>query len=126
MRHPQSLTRTCADCRQWIYDEHYRRLTRRGQPVARPANIPTPCSTCPKQNPTLGRRLDRTLAAICRQIEVYWQVRGTQGRCLAAKEAIDPILIRNLGLIDAALTRAQIDRACRHYLQALLTKGKRR
>jgi hypothetical protein len=109
-----------------MYDEHYRRLTRRGQPVARPANIPTPCHMCPKQNPSLGRRIDRDLESICRQIDLYWQVRGTQGRCFAAPDAIDPILVRNLGLIDAALTRAQIDRACRHYLHALLTKGKRR
>jgi hypothetical protein len=46
--HPRIAARSCDDCRAWLYDETGARVLRAGQPVARPANTPTPCSACPK------------------------------------------------------------------------------
>ncbi len=41
---------TCQDCKDWIYDENWKRLRDRktGKEYRRPLGTPTPCHKCPK------------------------------------------------------------------------------
>jgi hypothetical protein len=103
--HPQLLKRTCALCRQWLFDDNHQPLMRAGQPIARPAGSPTPCWICPKHSPAQSAGIDRDLPRISHTLVRYFEVRATQGRCLSEREARDARLTRNLALVDAA-TRA--------------------
>ena len=105
--HPQILAQSCHDCRRWVFDEQHRKLLRRGQPVARPAGAPTPCHACPKQNPTLGRRLERELGRVSHAINRYFEVRASHGHCLSAAERRDALTIRNLTIVDLVVRQRE-------------------
>lgn len=38
----------CDDCKQWMYDDDWKRCTRLGVDLPRSAGTPTPCWKCPK------------------------------------------------------------------------------
>lgn len=57
LAHPEVAGRSCADCRQWMYDDGERLTARKlidseGKPLPRPPGRPgevtTPCDRCPK------------------------------------------------------------------------------
>jgi len=68
---------------------------------------PTPCWSCPKQNPTRGQRLERALPKVTRALNLYYQVRGSAGQCLAQPEREDAIVRRNLGIVDVLIMRLE-------------------
>jgi hypothetical protein len=98
--HPQILGQSCDACRRWVFDEQHRKLMRNGQLVARPYGAPTPCHACPKQNPTLGRRLERELGRVSHAINRYFEVRASFGHCLSEAERRDAVTRRNLAIVD--------------------------
>ena len=48
MNHPLVASRSCGECKQWLYDEDGTRTERAGVPAPRPRGQPTPCYKCPK------------------------------------------------------------------------------
>jgi len=107
--HPQLLEQTCSACRRWIYDQRHQKITRRGQPVARPAGVPTPCSTCPKANPADGAYFDRHAADFAWLIRRRHEAIATGGACFSAAERADPLLHRNLGVVEAVLRKLETE-----------------
>ena len=113
MLHPQLLQRTCSACRRWIYDEHHKQLMRRGQPVERPPGVPTPCSTCPKENPADGAYFDRHAGDFAWLIRRRHEAIATGGACFSAAERADPMLHRNLGVVEAVLHKLEVEQLLR-------------
>jgi hypothetical protein len=105
--HPQILGQTCDACRRWVFDNQHRKLLRRGQPVARPFGAPTPCHSCPKRNPTLGRGLERELRRVSHAINRYFAVRASFGHCLSEAERRDAVTIRNLAIVDLVVRQLE-------------------
>ncbi len=118
--HPQLLKRTCQQCQTWLFDDQHRLVQRAGRPVRRPPGSPTPCWNCPKKSPAEARGFERDMGKISRTLELYCQVRATAGRCLSDREASDPLLARNLAIVDAIVRRGQ-----RVELAQLLVRGGR-
>jgi hypothetical protein len=115
--HPQILGRTCADCRCWIYDQRHKKILRRGQPVARPAGVSTPCASCPKENSADGTYFDRHVADFAWLIRRRHEAIATGGACFSATERADPLLHRNLGVVEAVLHKLEIEQLLRHLHQ---------
>jgi hypothetical protein len=103
--HPQLLKRTCASCRQWLYDDRHHIVTRAGQPVCRPPGSPTPCWKCPKGSPAQSAGLERDLDKIGATVDLYFRVRATAGRCLSQREAADLLTVRNLSIVEAIVRK---------------------
>ena len=100
LAHPQLTGFTCEDCRAWLIDlKTGKRIERGGEPQRRRPGAPTPCRTCPRESPERGKALAlgrREMATI----HFYLQVRATAGVCLTERERADPLLLRNLAIVD--------------------------
>lgn len=107
--HPRILDRPCSDCRAWLYDERHQLILHRGQPIARPPGVPTPCSTCPKHDPLDGAYFDRHATNIAWLIRRRAESAATGGACLTRGERRDAILHRNLGIVDAVLGQLEAE-----------------
>ena len=75
--------------------------------MARPWGAPTPCHTCPKQNPTLGRRLERELRRVSHAVNRYFAVRASFGHCLSEAERRDAVTMRNLAIVDLVVRQLE-------------------
>jgi hypothetical protein len=116
--HPRLVERTCAKCRTWMYDDAHRLIVRAGEPLRRPPASPTPCWKCPKQNPSAARGCERDMARILRTLWLYFAVRATAGRVLSPREAADPLLARNLALVDALVRGWEAEQAAGRVLKS--------
>jgi hypothetical protein len=114
--HPQILDRTCADCRRLIFDERHKKLTRRGKPVERPAGVPTPCDTCPKQNAIDGAYFDRHQHDFAWLVRRRYEAIATGGACFTPAERSDALLHRNLGIVEAVLRQCEAERLAHRLL----------
>ncbi|HEX4147701.1 MAG TPA: hypothetical protein VHY20_01885 [Pirellulales bacterium] len=121
--HPQLSQRTCDACRRWVFDDRHQRLTRRGQPVPRPAEVPTPCETCPKQNPVDGAYFDRHVSDFAWLIRRRYEAIGTGGACFSPAERADRVLHRNLGIVEAVLRQCEVEQIARHVQKSLMRTG---
>lgn len=117
--HPHILNQNCADCRRYIYDDRGQRMQRAGRPIERPAGVPTPCAGCPKQDPADGAYFDRHAADFAWLIRRRYEAMGTGGACFSAAERADPILHRNLGIVEAVLQKLESQERIRQ-LQSLV------
>ena len=104
LQHPAHAALDCSECKQWIYDiETATPKLRRGKKQPRPAGVPTPCQSCPKQSPERWETLKlnrRSLATLA----LYRRTRATYGRALNDAEARDELLQANFALLDAIFT----------------------
>ncbi|MFN3151385.1 hypothetical protein [Bremerella sp.] len=104
--HPGPASIDCQQCAAWIYDlETGQRQTvrtgpdRREVPQPRPAGVPTPCASCPKQNPEHARRLQ--LSAKNRRTFQLWRcAKATHFHCVPHHLKHDTILARNFAHLD--------------------------
>jgi hypothetical protein len=88
-----------------MYDDDHRIVRWRGRPLRRPADSPTPCWSCPKRNPAYAAGYERDAARIERALQIYFQIRATAGSGTLAGSLLDPLLRRNLTIIDAIVRR---------------------
>ena len=104
LAHPEIPT--CADCKQWIYSEEWRREERAGVPVKRPRGSGTPCWRCPKSEDRKTPNPDAELTARnSLAFKVYLQIKAG-----LVPERVDTILRENCGLIrwvDDGVQRGQ-------------------
>ncbi|QDU75433.1 hypothetical protein Pan97_24650 [Bremerella volcania] len=111
--HPGPASIDCDQCAAWIYDlETGQRQTvrtgpdRREVPQPRPAGVPTPCASCPKQNPTNARRLK--LSTKNRQTYELWRrAKATHFHCVPNHLKRDPIVARNFAHLDDVAKQVQ-------------------
>lgn len=80
---------------------------RPAEPVPRPIRAPAPCYRCPKKNPQEAAGVERDLPRTIAAVELYYQVQGTAGACLTDEDANDPIVIRNLGVVQQIIEEKQ-------------------
>lgn len=103
--HPGPASIRCDDCKRYIYDlETGERKTHPGPggrelPDLRYPGMPLPCENCPKQSPAKEKEY-RLSDRNWKTLELYEQVRASAGACLSEAERRDPILRRNLAIID--------------------------
>ena len=52
LEHPEVATRSCGDCKKWLYDlQTGKKVLRGGKEVKRPKGTLPPCHSCPKKSP---------------------------------------------------------------------------
>ena len=96
-------TRTCEECKLWLYDEHGAKRQKFGEDVKRPDKGPgsfTDCETskkCAKGNPQKAAEYELS-ERNQRMLEYYYRVRATGGNC-----PLDTITRRQLSVIDRIL-----------------------
>jgi hypothetical protein len=105
--HPQILHQSCADCRRWLFDDRHRKLLRGGQPIERPAGVPTPCASCPKGDMATGEWFDRRADALRWLIALNYRVQATCGACLDRRQRRDGRLHHDLALVHTTLRRIE-------------------
>lgn len=119
LRHPEVATRSCSDCKTWIYDDKGEIQTTRGkQKMRRPANSKTPCRTCPKKSPEQAHEYelsDKNRKAV----DLYFAVRG--GAELRDDLKHDAILARNMGIIDRIMRQYEQEQAATSVVSPLLS-----
>ncbi|PQO33331.1 hypothetical protein C5Y96_10795 [Blastopirellula marina] len=104
--HPGAASIDCSDCAKWLYDlkTGKRQTVRTGAsrqevPQPRPSGVPTPCSSCPKQNPQHAERLKLT-DKNWRTYQLWRRARATHFHCVPDRLKSDPILARNFAELD--------------------------
>ena len=117
--HPGVASIACKDCLEFLYNmQTGRRQTYRSgperteTPYPRLPNVPPPCRSmegCPKGSPE--REHESILSSRNVQtVRFYHQVRATSGSCLTPAERRDPILCRNLALLDRLYRQSDEER----------------
>ncbi|RCS43935.1 hypothetical protein DTL42_18285 [Bremerella cremea] len=104
--HPAAASLDCNDCAKWIVDlqtGHTQTVrvgpSRTEVAMARPPGVPTPCASCPKQNPEQARRLK--LSRKNEQTYQLWlRARATFGHAIPAHLKHDLLLARNFAELD--------------------------
>jgi hypothetical protein len=103
LTNPELSTRSCDNCKKWLYREDGTIAKRRGHKLRRPPGQKPPCRTCPKESPEKAWQYElhqRNWLAL----DVYWEVQATSGVCLTDVEKSDSILMRNLATIHRIMT----------------------
>jgi hypothetical protein len=70
-----------------------------GADQPRPAGSRPPCHACPKKSPREAHRYELNMKNI-RAVQLYYRTRAMCGRNLSDREAGDPVLARNMAIID--------------------------
>ena len=115
MSHPNLPT--CDDCKKWVHDKDWKRSERRGLPILRGPNDPTPCQVCPKIPRGAAPIPDNAVSLLAKNTEAYWYYH----QCQADQTAIlprDRIVVRNNALIKLVLESQ--DRGARDSVNSLL------
>lgn len=104
--YPGPASIDCDQCAIWIYDlaTGQRQTVRTGPdrrevPQPRPAGVPTPCTSCPKQSPDRARQLQLS-AKNQRTYQLWRWAKATQFHCVPNHLKHDPILARNFAHLD--------------------------
>lgn len=108
LRHPEVANRACSDCQKWMYDDKGAIEYRGKKPIKRV--IPPNCGACPKQSPQqahLHELSDRNKQAV----EFYFTTRAMSGANLTDEQRQDPIVQRNLAIIDQVIRPYEAERA---------------
>jgi hypothetical protein len=103
--HPEVATRSCEDCKKWLYNSDGTRSQRGGQDVLRVT--PTPCLTpagCPKKSPEEAK--DYELSEKNRTcFQFYLRSKGIDFKNLEGELAQDQIIQRNFSIINSILEK---------------------
>jgi hypothetical protein len=92
--HPEVATRSCDECKRFVFDDNGKKMMRGGNPVPRQPGANPPCRTCPKISPenekncTLSEKNWKT-------IQLWYQSKATGGNV-----PLDDIARENLGLVQ--------------------------
>lgn len=110
LRHPEVASRPCDVCKlyRWNPDgtiEHFRP----GVPTPNPTGY-TPCSTCPKKSPDKAHKYE--LSNKNRQtLALYYRTRAMSGVNLSDAARSDPIVQKNLAIIDRIVRAFEAEQA---------------
>lgn len=127
--HPEVSGRSCAECKQWCYQDSGERLSskkvmRRGQPQPRAPGSVTPCHLCPKipngAAPVPANAVELS-AKNWQCLEWYYQARAAG---LSEVEKNDPICRRNMGWIDPIVRQHEIEAGTMKAVAALMMQMK--
>lgn len=111
--HPGPASIDCDACARWIFDLEtgQRQMVRTGAdrrevPQPRPAGVPTPCASCPKQSPEHAQALQ--LSDKNMQTYRLWRyARATHFHCVPNHLKHDLILARNFAHLDDVSRQVQ-------------------
>lgn len=110
MEHPEVAGRPCEECKRWMYDRDGKKTLRRGLPVLRPANVPTPCSSCPKKSPAEAPQYELSFKN-SQAVNLYYQTRAMSAGNLTSRQRFDPLLAKNMALIDRIIRPIEAQQA---------------
>jgi hypothetical protein len=119
------LNQSCDDCRRWIFSDRHEKLTRNGQPVVRPPQVPTPCAECPKRHRAAGRWFDAHVDQLAWLVRRHCEAVASGGGCLTHAERADTVLHRNLTLVAAVMRQLEREALIRAIGSVSATKGGR-
>lgn len=104
---PTIASRSCDDCRKYLYDlkSGILRKDHKGNPKPRPAGTTTPCDQCPKISPDREWEFRLNWRSVA-TIELYYASKATGGACLGDL-AVDPITMRNFAHVERILSQWQ-------------------
>lgn len=113
LSHPELINRTCEICKDNLYNDTKKQVSgeiavKNGKPQRRPKGAPTPCKICPKKGPEYAKVYELSLKNL-KTLGIYYQVKATSGACL--QHPIDPILQKNLGIIEANFSMLKDDQS---------------
>lgn len=120
LTHPELPT--CDDCLVWLYDREWKRATRGGKEVRRPAGASTPCHLCPKSRDCKPNPDAELSQKNSRALQLYMEIKA--GRPMPD----DRIVQRNCALIrwvEDGVARGQLAGAnVTPIIQAVLARGR--
>ena len=108
--------RSCEDCKQWLYGLDGKIKQRLGKDLRRPPEVGTPCSECPKKNPTHAKTVELSEKNL-HAIQTYWKSQAMDGRCFNDRERRDPILMRNMAVIHRIFEDHKADQQSKNLVQ---------
>lgn len=127
--HPRVAAVPCRLCQQFVYDWDQRNPTygqRRqhgGQDWLRPDNVPPPCAKCPKGSPEQEHESMLSPKNL-KTFLLFLRIRATAGRCLTPRQARDPVLLRNLSVVDSMVRCHERQEAAEALLPLLPLAGR--
>lgn len=98
LSYPEVATRSCDDCKKWLYNDDGGRVKRCGMDVPRHSNQPTPCHKCPKKSPEEAHKYELSLKNQ-KAVQFHSVSKAVGFRNLTPEMANDPILQRNFAII---------------------------
>lgn len=137
-RHPKWASRSCEECKRWVYDDQGDKVLKTQQdpetgrflplPMARPPGSPLECARCPKipvsEYPHYDPR--RAPEVACEMDAQCWQIYHHYQECKAVGHfPEDPLVRRHAGIIrgvEEAVAHADI-RSRLDMIVALLSGG---
>ncbi len=96
--HPEFAGRTCASCKEWVYQDDGTIQLRAGEPVKRFRGAPTPCGTCPKIPSGLPKCPESAVEPSEKSARIYQHYRECRA---VARFPDDPIVKRHAAIIRA-------------------------
>jgi len=109
LRHPEVATRSCSECKLWVFDESGAKSVGRGGRHVRRTGLP-PCRLCPKKSPEFARHYElngRNLATV----DLYYATRAMSGSNLTEEQKSDQRLISALAMIDRIVRPYEAEQA---------------
>jgi len=99
MAHPEVATRSCDDCKKWLYNPDGTRAKRGGKDVLRPKGSETPCHECPKKSPEEAHEYELSLKNM-KAVQFHSVSKACGFRNLTPDMANDPIVQKNFTIIE--------------------------
>jgi len=99
LAHPEVATRSCEDCKKWVYNPDGSRQQRGGKDVPRHPTVPTPCDSCPKKSPEEAHEYELSLKNM-KAVQFHSISKACGFRNLTPELANDSIIQRNFTIIE--------------------------
>lgn len=109
LRHPEVASRSCDECKLWVFDEQGKKQISRGKPVPMGKAKP-PCRMCPKKSPEEAHQyeLSRKNALT---VQMYYTTRAMNGTNLSDEARQDSRLQSNLAIVDRIIRPHEAEQA---------------
>lgn len=98
LKHPEVATRSCDECKKFVFDKDGKKIRRRGGGYQTRNGALPPCRLCPKVSPEEAHKFELTTRNY-RLYTVYKMIQATKGRYLSDEQMRDPLLAENLAII---------------------------
>lgn len=99
LNHPEVASRSCEECKLFVFDETGKKMMRGGKPVKRPQGAVPPCRQCPKESPEKAH--EHELSPRNQQVVAYYLKHRAAGGL-----PMDELTQSRLAIVDSLVRRA--------------------